>query len=83
MRFSIFLEKPLVTRVKRPFPSASLDWAFDVGGAYVLGVGIAADGFHIRTEALGGTISAPLGIGRCAVYLLQLGVINVRPKGIL
>jgi hypothetical protein len=49
----------------------------------VPGVGIAADGFHIRADALGGTISARLGIGRCAVYLLQLGVINIRPKGIL
>src|SRR5437868_2732164 len=43
-------------------------------------VGITANYFHVSADALGGAVSAHLGIGRCAVYLLQLCVIHVHPE---
>ena len=56
---------------------------FYIGRAYVLGIGITADNLHVSADALGRTITAHLGIGRCAVYLLQLRVVNIRSEGIL
>jgi hypothetical protein len=48
--------------------------SLNVGRADMLGVRITADDFLVSADALGGTVSAHLGIGRCAVYLLQLRV---------
>src|SRR5207253_804029 len=51
-------------------------------GADVLGIRITADNLLVSADALGRTITAHLGIRRCAVYLLQLCIFNVSAKRI-
>lgn len=46
----------------------------------MLGIRIATDHFHFSADALGGAISALLGIGRSAVYLLELGIIHIHSE---
>jgi hypothetical protein len=53
---------------------------FYVGRAYVLGVGVAANGLHLAADADCWRIAARLFIGWCAVNLLQLRVVYVRAK---
>jgi hypothetical protein len=54
----------------------------NVAGTYMLRVGITTDNLHVSADALGWTVAAHLGIGRCAVYLLQLSVVNIRSESI-
>src|ERR1019366_9254350 len=48
--------------------------------ADVFRIRIAAHNLHVGTDALGGTVTALLGIGGSAVNLLQLSVIHVHAK---
>ena len=43
-------------------------------------IGIAAHDFHVSSDALGGTVTALVGIGRSAVYLLQLSIVHVHAE---
>ena len=46
----------------------------------MLGIGVPANDFHVSPDAFGGTVAALLGIGRSAVYLLELCVIHVHTE---
>src|SRR5438132_12973546 len=54
----------------------------NIARAHMLRIRITADYLHVSADALGRAVAAHLGIGRCAVYLLQLGIVNIGSKGI-